>query len=167
MEMDPIVLSYHNSLLRKSDVTLLDEPNWLNDNVIGFYFEWVWCSRSQNLHIFYTVCHFNITRYLEYEVFKEHADKVCFITPDVTQFIKLYEGEVTDLHDLGALISFYPVRHWFFSPGPELGIFLEPLSLDKKDVVILAVNDNSSSKHAGGSHWWVNPTIIVLKLLQL
>ena len=52
-----------------------------------------------------------ITRYLEYEVFKEHADKVCFITPDVTQFIKLYEGEVTDLHDLGALISFYPVRH--------------------------------------------------------
>lgn len=41
-------------------------------------------------------------------MFKEHADKVCFITPDVTQFIKLYEGEVTDLHDLGALISFYP-----------------------------------------------------------
>ena len=32
-------------------------------------------------------------RYLEYQVFKEYADKVCFITPDVTQFIKLYEGE--------------------------------------------------------------------------
>ena len=26
-------------------------------------------------------------------MFKEYADKVCFITPDVTQFIKLYEGE--------------------------------------------------------------------------
>jgi sentrin-specific protease 8 len=37
--MDPIVLSYHNSLLRKSDVALLEEPNWLNDKVIGFYFE--------------------------------------------------------------------------------------------------------------------------------
>ena len=40
-----------------------------------------------------------------------------------------------------------------FHPGPELGIFLEPLKLDKKDLVVLAVNDNSSSEHAGGSHW--------------
>lgn len=31
-------------------------------------------------------------RYLEYVVFKEQADKVCFVTPDVTQFIKLYGG---------------------------------------------------------------------------
>ena len=63
-------------------------------------------------YIYLIYCHLLhvITRYLEYEVFKEHADKVCFITPDVTQFIKLYEGEVTDLHNLGALISFYPVR---------------------------------------------------------
>ena len=37
----------------------------------------------------------NCCRYLEYEVFREHADKVCFITPDVTQFIKLYEGRVS------------------------------------------------------------------------
>ena len=39
------------------------------------------------------VCLFT-TRYLEYEVFQEYANKICFITPDVTQFIKLYEGEI-------------------------------------------------------------------------
>ena len=38
--MDPIVLSYHNSLLRQSDLALVDGPHWLNDKVIGFYFEW-------------------------------------------------------------------------------------------------------------------------------
>ena len=39
--------------------------------------------------------------------------------------------------------------------GPELGVFLEPLSLHSQDVVVLAVNDNSSSEYAGGSHWFV------------
>ena len=37
--MDQIVLSYHDSLIRQSDYLLLDAPNWLNDKVIGFYFE--------------------------------------------------------------------------------------------------------------------------------
>ena len=37
---------------------------------------------------------FLLHRYLECEVFSDHADKVCFITPDVTQFIKLYEGNI-------------------------------------------------------------------------
>lgn len=38
------------------------------------------------------ICFF--CRYLENEVFKKYADRLCFITPDVTQFIKLYEGEL-------------------------------------------------------------------------
>ena len=37
--MDPIVLSYHDSLLRQSDVALLEGSNWLNDRIIGFFFE--------------------------------------------------------------------------------------------------------------------------------
>lgn len=36
---DPIVLSYHDSLLKESDVSLLAGPRWLNDKIIGFYFE--------------------------------------------------------------------------------------------------------------------------------
>ena len=31
-------------------------------------------------------------RYLEKKVFQEYSDRLCLITPDVTQFIKLYEG---------------------------------------------------------------------------
>ncbi|XP_003383983.1 PREDICTED: sentrin-specific protease 8-like [Amphimedon queenslandica] len=104
MDPDKIVLSYHDSLLRLSDVSLLDPPHWLNDRLIGFYFE-----------------------YLERDHVK-NGERVCFITPDVTQFIKLYRGS-------------------------ELKMFLEPLSLCEKELVILAVNDNSSSEHSGGSHW--------------
>lgn len=71
------------------------------------------------------------SRYLEYVVFKDYAAKVCFVTPDVTQFIKLYEGRA------------------------ELAVFLEPLCLEGKRLVVLAVNNNQSSDSAGGSHWYV------------
>ena len=37
--------------------------------------------------------------------------------------------------------------------GPELQVFLEPLSLHDKDLVLLAVNDNQSRCAAGGTHW--------------
>ncbi|XP_054627964.1 sentrin-specific protease 8 isoform X2 [Dunckerocampus dactyliophorus] len=39
--MDPVVLSYQDSLLRRSDVSLLEGPNWLNDQIIGFAFEYL------------------------------------------------------------------------------------------------------------------------------
>ncbi|XP_064633000.1 sentrin-specific protease 8-like [Lineus longissimus] len=61
-----VVLSYHDSLLRKSDVSLLEGPHWLNDKLIGFSFE-----------------------YFENDRFKERCHHVRFISPDVTQFIKL------------------------------------------------------------------------------
>ena len=37
--MDPTILSFQNHLLRKSDVDLLEDGNWINDNIIGFMFE--------------------------------------------------------------------------------------------------------------------------------
>ncbi|KAJ7311406.1 hypothetical protein JRQ81_007034 [Phrynocephalus forsythii] len=103
--MDPVVLSYMDSLLRQSDVLLLDPPCWLNDRVIGFAFE-----------------------YFASDQFQEFADRVCFVGPEVAQFIKC-------------------------TPSPEeLAVFLEPLGLPQKKVVFLAVNDNAS-QGAGGSHW--------------
>lgn len=36
---DEIALSFHDSLLRKSDLSLLEEGCWLNDRLIGFMFE--------------------------------------------------------------------------------------------------------------------------------
>lgn len=36
---EEVVLSFHDSLLRRSDVVLLQDCGWLNDRLIGFYFE--------------------------------------------------------------------------------------------------------------------------------
>ncbi|CAL8243932.1 unnamed protein product [Lota lota] len=63
--MDPVVLSYQDSLLRRSDVTLLEGPHWLNDQVIGFAFEYFAADR-----------------------FKSLGETIAFISPEVTQFIK-------------------------------------------------------------------------------
>ena len=63
--MDPVVLSYMDSLLWQSDFSLLDPPSWLNVHVIGFAFEYF--SSSQ---------------------FHDCSDHVYFISPEVTQFIK-------------------------------------------------------------------------------
>ncbi len=32
-------------------------------------------------------------------------------------------------------------------------MFLDPLGLSDKDLVVLAVNNNASSEHSGGTHW--------------
>ena len=63
---DDIVLSYQNSLLRKSDTDLLVGRNWLNDSLIGFWFE-----------------------YLE----NKCEGSACFVSPEVAQFIKLAPAE--------------------------------------------------------------------------
>lgn len=60
-----MVLSYNDSLLRRSDVALLEGPHWLNDQVIGFAFE-----------------------YFAAERFKSLDETIAFISPEVTQFIK-------------------------------------------------------------------------------
>ncbi|XP_020645834.2 sentrin-specific protease 8 [Pogona vitticeps] len=103
--MDPVVLSYMDSLLRESDVLLLDPPCWLNDHVIGFAFE-----------------------YFAGDQFRDFADQVCFVGPEVAQFIKCT------------------------SSPEELALFLEPLGLPRKRVVFLPINDHAS-QGAGGSHW--------------
>ncbi|XP_030622666.1 sentrin-specific protease 8 [Chanos chanos] len=103
--MDPVVLSYQDSLLRRSDVALLEGPHWLNDQVIGFAFE-----------------------YFAAERFKSLGERICFISPEVTQFIKCASCQ------------------------EELALFLEPLRLEVYQWVFLAVNDNSNQT-AGGSHW--------------
>lgn len=65
-----VVLSFNDSLVRQSDIQLLDGPHWLNDIVIGFCFE-----------------------YFEREKFNHSADKLALISPDVAQFIKLASAE--------------------------------------------------------------------------
>lgn len=64
-----MVLSFHNILLHKSDVELLDGPHWLNDTVISFYFE-----------------------YLEKVIFSKASD-LLFVSPEVTQCVKMVQIE--------------------------------------------------------------------------
>lgn len=102
---DSAVLSLGDAVVRESDLSLLSGPHWLNDRLIGFYFE-----------------------YLHAEKF-DNSSRVCFVSPEVSQFLKLvYSHE-------------------------ELALFLEPLELENKDVVVLAVNNASDPDRPGGSHW--------------
>ena len=40
-EANDVVLNFHDSLLYKADVCLLDDQKWLNDKLLGFCFEQV------------------------------------------------------------------------------------------------------------------------------
>uniref|UniRef100_H2YV88 Ubiquitin-like protease family profile domain-containing protein n=1 Tax=Ciona savignyi TaxID=51511 RepID=H2YV88_CIOSA len=100
MKMDEIVLSYHDSLLRKSDLSLLEAGNWLNDKLIGFMFE-----------------------YYQNEIFAENAEKVSFLDPDFVQLIKLLpdtdiEGLISPLNLGTKRLIFLPINN---NPDPEAG----------------------------------------------
>ncbi|XP_049802855.1 sentrin-specific protease 8-like [Schistocerca nitens] len=41
MARDQVVLSFHDTLLHRSDIELLTGPYWLNDTLISFYFEYL------------------------------------------------------------------------------------------------------------------------------
>ena len=101
---DKVVVSLGDALLRQSDLRLLEGPHWLNDAVIGFYFE-----------------------YLHQHKF-DSSSKICFVSPEVSQFLKLARPE-------------------------EISIFLEPLNLEEKEIILLAVNNAQDPTSPGGSHW--------------
>ena len=47
---DEIVLSFQDSLLRQSDLRLLEEGRWLNDRLIGFMFEYAFFSSLPKMY---------------------------------------------------------------------------------------------------------------------
>jgi len=65
-----IVLDFHDSLLRQSDLDLLNGPHWLNDNHIAFYFE-----------------------YLERVAYENSSKDVAFVSPSVAQLMKNSQPE--------------------------------------------------------------------------
>lgn len=65
--MDPVVLSYHDSLLHRSDLDLLNDGNWLNDRIIGFLYE-----------------------FFENERFD--SNNLLFVNPSTVQYLKLCES---------------------------------------------------------------------------
>ena len=39
--MTDILLTYHSSTIRRNDLLCLNPQNWLNDQIINFYFEYL------------------------------------------------------------------------------------------------------------------------------
>ena len=77
-----IVLSYHDTLLRQTDVNTLEPGKWLNDNVISFWFD-----------------------YLEHELYADYESCVKFIAPDVAQFIKSAAENSAQIEDVSAVLE--------------------------------------------------------------
>lgn len=63
-----VVLSYHDSVLHESDLRILQSSDWLNDEIIAFYFE-----------------------YLEKEVYPDKG--MLLVSPQVTQCMKQVQKE--------------------------------------------------------------------------
>ncbi|XP_063972618.1 sentrin-specific protease 8 [Diachasmimorpha longicaudata] len=61
-----VILSYHDVLIRKKDFETLENDCWLNDIIIGFFFD-----------------------YLEREKTKSSSKKIVFSSPELTQLLKL------------------------------------------------------------------------------
>lgn len=101
---DEVVLSFQDSVIRKSDVNLLQECGWLNDHLIGFWFE-----------------------YLYHEVYNCDSS-IILVSPEVTQFLKLASEE-------------------------DVELFAEPMELSKKQLILFAINDSTSTDCPGGTHW--------------
>ncbi|XP_018496748.1 sentrin-specific protease 8 [Galendromus occidentalis] len=91
------VLSFHDSLLRTSDLATLDNGNWLNDQIISFYLE-----------------------YLENNVYHRFRDEIQFLPAGVVQWMKSLAPD--ELHQSFGNISeqrlvFIPLNNCEISHG--------------------------------------------------
>lgn len=86
-----VVLNFHNTLLRESDIFLLMGPHWLNDQIISFYME-----------------------YLEKNVFN-NTRGILFISPEVVQCLKFVSRQemsifLEPLNAMGKSFIFLPLN---------------------------------------------------------
>ena len=152
---DKIVLSFYESLIRKSDIDILLSNNWLNDQIISFYFE-----------------------YLEKNIY-QHDKHILFISPEVTQCIKIIgENEIKlflePLNAKSKLFIFFPLNdntndtaggtHW------SLLIYSRPKNtfyyLDSLMTINCSVDYNNFIKHIERDLEIGTPDIKVLNCLQ-
>lgn len=79
---DQIVLSYEDSLLRESDLKLLDRGNWLNDNLISFWFT-----------------------YLTNTLTPKNCGDFSWLSPEIAQLIKSAQHSKEMQHELKAILK--------------------------------------------------------------
>ena len=74
LKADPILVSYHDSIIRASNLKTLDDASWLDDNVITFAFE-----------------------YVQYELLTSEANRLFqFVTPPVVQLLKMSDNSFVE-----------------------------------------------------------------------
>jgi len=89
---DEIILSYEDVLLRKSDLELLNPGNWLNDNLISFWFSYL-----QN-------------QLIPTQLFTAY----CCLCPELSQIIKSAQQSTDMFNELKQILSDYEDKNVFF-----------------------------------------------------
>lgn len=105
-KLDRKIITYHGITLKQSDIDTLRSRQWLNDQIIAFYFQ-----------------------YLESHVYRRYHDTFLFVSPQVTQLLKMIENR-----------------------DEEAKFLLNPLNPHTKAFIFFPVNDNDHER-AGGTHW--------------
>jgi len=103
---DRTVLTYHGITLKEADVDILRGNFWINDQIIAFYFQ-----------------------FLESHTYRRFAQEFLFVSPQVTQLLKMTERR-----------------------DEEAKCLLDPLHPHTKQFLFFPVNDNEHER-AGGTHW--------------
>ncbi|GIL65692.1 hypothetical protein Vafri_19369 [Volvox africanus] len=128
------VLDYHDVLLREQDVSLLEGPQWLNDQVVAFFFEYL--SREG-------------LRECQLPTSNPGQSPVRTFGP-ATTLQQPRRRTADDILLLPPATSFLLIH----SPPEMATELLAPLKPDRKVLILFAVNDNSEvDVAAGGSHW--------------
>lgn len=103
---DRTVLTFHGITLKEADIDILRGKYWLNDQIIAFYFQ-----------------------FLESHTYRRYAQDFLFVSPQVTQLLKMIERRVE-----------------------EAKCLLDPLHPHTKKFLFFPVNNNED-EGPGGTHW--------------
>jgi sentrin-specific protease 8 len=157
---DPRVLSYHDVLLRRSDVDLLEGDHWLNDQV-----NWLgWVGRAAAavaLNATRARCFCCSRAFLAPS--SSYRNTLHPLLPQRTrtrsQIISFwFDYLIRDAYpQLQAAVALVPPPTAFLlvhTDPPTALELLAPLALHRRALVLLPVTDNADVGHAGGgSHW--------------
>jgi len=91
MLQEALSFTYHDVTLYHSDISLLDEPFWINDKLISFYYD-----------------------YLTFDIFDIYQDELLFIHPS-TMFMIAFQKNQFELKEAvhGLRLDH---RRWIFMP---------------------------------------------------
>lgn len=135
---DTKVCTFKNSTLYESHLQLLKPGNWLNDEIIQFYYEYIQKGDLLIVFLFF--------RYLEDECAKL-SKTVALVHPSSVEMCKFMSGML--------LVSIFHLIIYLNCNliGAELKECLESLNLSDADFVFIPVNDNEDASSVGGTHW--------------